>query len=221
MGKISGRSIFGDGFLKNHQPDALIIGNCRFDIVRFIQVKDCPGCRSECIRFAAGFIDDEYLWKRWIEEKAREIGYEPVLLRSVMSINETQPVRMVQLLKKRLPELKDKKIAVLGLAFKNDTDDIRESRSIQVIKELLDSGAKVSAYDPMANENMKKLFGDVEYQSNVSDALKGAYACLVMTEWDEFKALDKEFDVMENKLIIDGRHMLRPRNNIEYIGLCW
>lgn len=154
-------------------------------------------------------------------EKAREIGYEPILLKSVMSINETQPIRMVQLLKERLSEIKGKKIAVLGLAFKNDTDDIRESRSIQVIKELLDSGAKISAYDPMANENMKKLFDDIEYHSNATDALKGAYACLVMTEWDEFKSLDNEFDVMKNKLIIDGRHMLRPRNNIEYIGLCW
>lgn len=153
--------------------------------------------------------------------KAHDIGYEPELLKSVISVNERQPGRMVLLLKGRLGNLKGKKIAVLGLAFKNDTDDIRESRSIPVIKELLDNGASVLAYDPMANENMRKLFGSVQYRGSAEDALRGADACLVMTEWEEFKLLDKEFDVMRNRLIIDGRHMLTPRKNIEYIGICW
>jgi UDPglucose 6-dehydrogenase len=128
---------------------------------------------------------------------------------------------MIYLLKNKLGDLNGKKIAVLGLAFKNDTDDIRESRSIPVIRELLDNGAIVTAYDPMANENMQRLFGKIKYHSSVRDALLGADACLVMTEWDEFKLLDKEFDVMKNKLIIDGRHMLTPRNDVEYVGLCW
>ncbi len=153
--------------------------------------------------------------------KAKEIGYEPILLKSVITVNEKQPVRMVQLLKNKLGSLRGRKIAVLGLAFKNDTDDIRESRSIPVIKELLDNGADVSAYDPMANGNMKKLFGNVRYQSSAEDALSGADACLIMTEWDEFKSLDREFNVMTNRLIIDGRHMLTPRKDVEYIGLCW
>jgi UDPglucose 6-dehydrogenase len=153
--------------------------------------------------------------------KAKEIGYEPILLKSVITINERQPGRMVQLLKNRLGSLKGRKIAVLGLAFKNDTDDIRESRSIPVIKELLDNGADVSAYDPMANENMRKLFGSVRYHSSAEDALSGADACLIMTEWDEFKSLDREFNVMTNRLIIDGRHMFMPRKNVEYVGLCW
>ncbi len=153
--------------------------------------------------------------------KAVEIGYEPVLLKTVIAINERQPVRMVHLLKNKLESLEGKKVAVLGLAFKNDTDDIRESRSIPVIKELLDSGAEVLAYDPMANENMKKLFGEVRYFSSAEDALRDAAACLIMTEWDEFRTLDKEFDVMENKLIIDGRHMLNPQKDVEYVGLCW
>jgi UDPglucose 6-dehydrogenase len=153
--------------------------------------------------------------------KAKEIGYEPVLLKSVIAVNEKQPGRMVQLLKNRLGSLKGRKIAVLGLAFKNDTDDIRESRSIPVIKELLDNGADVSAYDPMANGNMRRLFGSVRYHSSAKDALSGADACLIMTEWDEFKSLDREFNVMTNRLIIDGRHMLMPRKNVEYVGLCW
>lgn len=153
--------------------------------------------------------------------KAKEIGYEPQLLKSVIALNDGQPARMVQLLRNKLKNLKDKKIAVLGLAFKNDTDDVRESRSIPVIKELLNNGAEVFAYDPMANENMRKIFDDIEYHSSVVDALRGADACLIMTEWDEFRSLDKEFDVMKNKLIIDGRHMLKPRKGIEYVGLCW
>jgi UDPglucose 6-dehydrogenase len=153
--------------------------------------------------------------------KALEIEYEPLLLKSVIAVNEGQPIRMMQLLKNKLGDLEGKKVAVLGLAFKNDTDDIRESRSIPVIKELLDNGAQVRAYDPMANENMKRLFGGIQYHSSALDALRGADACLIMTEWDEFKSLDKEFDVMENKLIIDGRHMLAPGRDVEYAGLCW
>jgi UDPglucose 6-dehydrogenase len=153
--------------------------------------------------------------------KAQEIGYDPQLLKSVIAVNEKQPLMMVKLLKERLNNIKGKKITVLGLAFKNDTDDIRESRSIQVIKELLDHGAKVLAYDPMANENMKKLFGNVEYHNSAIDALRGADACLVMTEWEEFRSLDKEFEVMKRKLVIDGRHMLKPGRDIEYVGLCW
>ncbi|VVB86585.1 UDP-glucose 6-dehydrogenase AglM [uncultured archaeon] len=153
--------------------------------------------------------------------KAKETGYEPILLKSVITVNERQPGRMVQLLKNKLGSLRGRKIAVLGLAFKNDTDDIRESRSIPVIKELLDNGADVSAYDPMANGNMRKLFGSVRYHNSAEDALSGADACLIMTEWDEFKSLDSEFNVMTNRLIIDGRHMLTLRKNVEYVGLCW
>jgi UDPglucose 6-dehydrogenase len=153
--------------------------------------------------------------------KAREIGYEPELLNSVIAVNEKQPSLMVTLLKNKLGNLKGKKIAVLGLAFKNDTDDIRESRSIPVIKELLDNNAKICAYDPMANENMARIFKNIEYHDSAAGALRGAEACLIMTEWDEFKTLGKEFTVMKNKLVIDGRHMLASRDNIEYVGLCW
>jgi UDPglucose 6-dehydrogenase len=153
--------------------------------------------------------------------KAQEIGYEPHLLKSVIEVNEMQPSRMVTLLKERLGDIRGKRITVLGLAFKNDTDDIRESRSIPVIKELLDNGAKVPAYDPMANENMRKLFSSVEYHISAEDALRRADACLIMTEWDEFRSLDKQFGVMKNRLVIDGRHMLAPGKDVEYVGLCW
>jgi UDPglucose 6-dehydrogenase len=153
--------------------------------------------------------------------KAHEVGYEPVLLQSVIAVNEIQPLRMITLLKNKLPDLNGKKIAVLGLAFKNDTDDIRESRSIPVIKELIEEGALVSAYDKMAIENMKRIFPYIEYCNSAIDALRGSDACLIMTEWNEFKLLDTEFNVMKNRLIIDGRHMQSPRKDVDYVGLCW
>jgi len=152
--------------------------------------------------------------------KAKEIGYSPVLLESVIGVNERQPVLMIEILQRKIGNLEGKKIAVLGLAFKNETDDIRESRAISVIAELLRLGAKVSAYDPMATENMKRIFPTIEYFGKAKDALEGADACLVMTEWEEFKQLDSEFEAMKDKIVIDGRRVIKKKN-IDYEGLCW
>lgn len=152
--------------------------------------------------------------------KAKELGYEPGLLESVINVNEVQPLMMIDLLESRTGDLGGKKIAVLGLAFKNDTDDIRESRSIPVIRALLDKGAKVSSYDPMAADNMKAIYPDIEYCDSAIHALKGANGCLVMTEWDEFKGLCSEFKVMRRPLVVDGRNMIQCED-IEYVGLCW
>ncbi|MRG77682.1 MAG: nucleotide sugar dehydrogenase [ANME-2 cluster archaeon] len=152
--------------------------------------------------------------------KAKELGYEPGLLESVINVNEVQPLMMIDLLESRTGELEGKRIAVLGLAFKNDTDDIRESRAIPVIRALLDKGAKVSSYDPMAADNMKAIYPGIEYCDSAVKALEGANGCLVMTEWDEFKGLCSEFKVMHRPLVVDGRNMIRCED-IEYVGLCW
>ncbi|MCL7413237.1 MAG: UDP-glucose/GDP-mannose dehydrogenase family protein [ANME-2 cluster archaeon] len=154
--------------------------------------------------------------------KAREQGYEPVLLNSVIKVNEVQPLLMIDLLESRLGNLGDLTIAVLGLAFKNDTDDIRESRSIPVIQALLERGAVVTAYDPMAGDTMKQLFDDtiVHYCDNAAQALESAHGCLVMTEWDEFRSLNSEFATMKRPLVIDGRNVISC-DGIEYVGLCW
>lgn len=149
---------------------------------------------------------------------AENIGEEPVLLKSVMEINDKQPRRMIELLEKRLGDLKGKKIAVVGLAFKNDTDDARESRAIPVIIELKRRGAIVAAYDPKACPSMSKIIPDIFYYTNPSDALKMADACLVMTEWPEFSLLDKEFDLMCSKIIIEGRRILSCK---DAEGICW
>jgi UDPglucose 6-dehydrogenase len=152
--------------------------------------------------------------------KAKSIGYSPVLLESVIAVNEKQPLMMVEILQRKIGDLEGKKIAVLGLAFKNETDDIRESRAIPVIAELLRLRAKVSAYDPMAIENMKRVFPTIEYYVKAEEALKDTDACLVMTEWDEFRNLESEFEKMKKKIVIDGRRVIKAKN-IDYEGLCW
>lgn len=152
--------------------------------------------------------------------KAKAIGYSPILLESVIAVNEKQPLLMTEILIRKIGNLAGKKIAVLGLAFKNETDDIRESRAIPVIAELLRLGAKISAYDSMAIENMKRVFPTIEYSGKAEDALKGADACLVMTEWDEFRQLESEFENMKEKIVIDGRRVIEAKN-IDYEGLCW
>jgi UDPglucose 6-dehydrogenase len=149
---------------------------------------------------------------------AERHGEDPVLLKSVIEVNEHQPGRIIQLLRTRIGDIRDKKIAVLGLAFKDNTDDVRDSRSIPVISELLEQGAIISAFDPMAAGSMKKIFPDITYHSNAEDALVGADACLVLTEWPEFSKLGAEFARMKNQVIIEGRKILSC-SGIE--GVCW
>ena len=114
---------------------------------------------------------------------AKNAGENPVLLQSVLAVNEQQPNRMIALLEKRIGTLTGKRIAVLGLAFKDNTDDIRDSRAIPVIETLVKKGAKITAYDPMAIPNMRRLFPSIEYCPSAAKALTGAEGCLVMTEW--------------------------------------
>lgn len=149
---------------------------------------------------------------------AKDAGENPVLLQSVLAVNEQQPHRMVALLLEKIGSVSGKRIAILGLAFKDNTDDIRDSRAITVIRELLQMGVHVSAYDPMAESNMKQIFPDVEYCTCAADALAGADGCLVMTEWPEFSRLDKEFDLMAHRIIIEGRHILSCKG---VDGICW
>ncbi|HEY3274024.1 MAG TPA: UDP-glucose/GDP-mannose dehydrogenase family protein [Methanocella sp.] len=154
--------------------------------------------------------------------KASEVDYEPLLLKTVLKVNDRQPEIAIGILKKHVPDLKGKKIAVLGLAFKNDTDDIRESRAIPLIGMLLSEGADVTAYDPMAAGHMKKVYPNIRYAAKAGDALDGADACLIATEWDEFGKLNGEFARMKKRIIIDGRKVVDPRGkDIIYEGLCW
>ena len=121
---------------------------------------------------------------------SKAFGYTPELLESVENVNHDQPLKAVELIKEQLGSLKGKKIAILGLAFKPDTDDMREARVIPIITQLLTEGANVTAYDPVATEMAKSIFGNkITYASSAVECLKNADSCLLVTEWDEFKKL--------------------------------
>lgn len=149
---------------------------------------------------------------------AESLGEDPILLKSVVEINERQPQRLVNLLAKKLGDLRGREIAVLGLAFKNDTDDVRDSRAVEVIRGLKKRGAQIRAYDPLAIPNMRKVIPDVRYCRSAAEALRDADACLIMTEWPEFSSLDEEFDLMKSRLILEGRRVLSCEGSE---GICW
>lgn len=151
---------------------------------------------------------------------ARSVGYDPVLLDAVVAVNDGQPRRLLELLERHV-DPHEKRIAVLGLAFKAGTDDIRGSRATLVIEGLLERGASVVAYDPVAADAMAERFPDVEYAGSAADALSGADGALVVTDWDEFSVLDDEFDAMSERVVVDGRRVIERREGLTYEGLTW
>ncbi|WP_254832439.1 UDP-glucose 6-dehydrogenase AglM [Haloglomus salinum] len=151
---------------------------------------------------------------------ARQADYDPDLLESVVGVNEKQPRRMLGLLDEHV-DVGGERVAVLGLAFKPGTDDIRGSRAKPVIEGLQERGAEVVAYDPLANDAMASEYPDVEYVESAAAALEGAHGALVVTDWDEFAALDTEFDAMEERVVVDGRRVIARREGLTYEGLTW
>jgi len=138
------------------------------------------------------------------------------ILHAALQVNENQPLKLVRLLQAHIPDLKGRRIGVLGLAFKPNTDDIRESRAIPIIRALLDAGAEVIAYDPLAMENFAALFPQIEYAPSAEAAL-AADAVLITTEWEEFERLD-----YKGKTVIDGRRIAAASRTAEvYEGVCW
>ncbi len=153
---------------------------------------------------------------RALTKIGEDLGVNMNLFREADRINLDRIDFFVEKTKKALWILKDKKIAVLGLAFKPETDDIREASSIKIIKRLLDEGSYLRLYDPRAMENMRGIFPEespqISYVKSPYEAVKEANALLVITEWDEFKELDlkKIKEVMDNPIIIDGRNVYDP-----------
>ncbi len=137
------------------------------------------------------------------------------ILKGVYHVNESRIENFINKLKKALWVIKGKTIAIWGLSFKPNTDDIREAPSLKIIDRLLRESAKIRAYDPKAVENVKKIFvegEDLKYFDNKYEAVKGAEALLIITEWDEFKKADLERvkRLMEIPVIIDGRNIYDP-----------
>jgi UDPglucose 6-dehydrogenase len=144
---------------------------------------------------------------------SKSLGYTPSLLESVEEVNHAQALRAVELCKELVGNLKRSRIAILGLAFKPDTDDMREARAIPIINQLLDEGAKVIAYDPVAITVAKTIFGTkIEYCSSTVDCLKNTDCCIIVTEWEEFKKFKpKDFiRQMKTPKIVDGRRIYDP-----------
>jgi UDPglucose 6-dehydrogenase len=139
---------------------------------------------------------------------------ESKIIESAIEVNNLQPLKLIELLKKHIPNLKEKTIGVLGLAFKPDTDDIRESRSIPLIEALVNKGANVKAYDPKAMNNFEKLYPQIDYCSSAEEVLNSD-AILITTKWEEFKKLD-----YKGKIVIDGRRLKEAETAKIYEGVC-
>lgn len=150
---------------------------------------------------------------------AGNVAYEFELLKGVIKVNQKQQEILLSKLDEKFDTLEDKKVAVLGLAFKPNTDDMREAASIVITKKLIEKGANVVAYDPVAMENAKNILDSkVNYAANTIEALKDAEVVLILTEWNEFKDIDLETFVkyMKQPIIFDGRNCYDPKNVASY-----
>jgi len=152
---------------------------------------------------------------RSLIEFAKMSGTDGSILKAVMETNEDQPKKLIQLLKKYI-DIPDKTIGILGLAFKPETDDIRETRAIPVVRALLAEQAKVVAYDPLAMDNFRREFPDITY-ARTSEEVLMADAILIVTEWPEFDRID-----YTGKIVIDGRRVEGAKKTADiYEGVCW
>jgi UDPglucose 6-dehydrogenase len=162
---------------------------------------------------------------RALSRIARERGYVFKILESVIEANEEQKQRMVTKIKEKVGNLKGKTIGILGLSFKPNTDDIRESSSIPIIQGLLSMGATVRAYDPAAMEEAKALLPELEYGNDAYDVARGADALVLVTEWNQFRRLDlpRIKGLLKSPIFIDLRNVYDPqqmkRLGFDYCGV--
>jgi UDPglucose 6-dehydrogenase len=144
---------------------------------------------------------------------AREYDYEPALLDATVSVNERQRKRVLSKLQQELHTLKGKRVALLGLAFKPNTDDLRGAPSLEIGRSLSVLGARVVGYDPVAGKAARQLVPEMKVVFDPYEALEGAHAAVVVTEWDELRGLDLERAaslMSKPSLIVDGRNALDP-----------
>ncbi len=157
---------------------------------------------------------------------ASRFGYDFKLLRSVVEINRERASHLVDMMRKAMGDLEDKTIAVLGLAFKPNTDDMREAKSLEVVRLLHAAGAQVRAYDPVAMDNAKPLMpAGVIFCASAYEAAAGADGVALLTEWNEFKYLnlDRLRGLLRHRLIFDARNLYEPermrRLGFEYYSI--
>jgi len=147
-----------------------------------------------------------------LKQLAGNSGYHFQLLTAVIEVNELQKRRVIGKLHKHLGALNGKRVALFGLAFKPDTDDMREASSLVLSARLIADGAEVSAYDPVAEEQAGKLMSSITLADSALAAARGADAVVLVTEWPEFVELDWQLiaGAMSGNLVIDGRNALDP-----------
>lgn len=163
---------------------------------------------------------------RALAKIARKYGERVSIVDAVVEANENQKKRMVEKIRKALGDLQGKKIALLGLAFKSNTDDMREAPSITIVNGLLASGASIKAHDPEAMAEAEKVFGDrIAYGQDAYDAAKGADALVIVTEWNAYRRLDlpRLRDLMKDAVLIDLRNIYTPQEawaaGFRYVGV--
>jgi UDPglucose 6-dehydrogenase len=143
---------------------------------------------------------------------ARSNNYVPKIIQAVTDVNQEMTQRAIEKLERRVAPLRDKTIGILGLAFKPNTDDLREAPSLRISPRLLDSGARVKAFDPIAMDNFKKQTSlDVEFCRNPYDTAEGCHALMLLTEWNEFRELDLERlkQLLVEPVFIDCRNVYK------------
>lgn len=197
------------------------IGNfCKNLGINSYEVADGIGLDS---RIGRSFLDSGIGWGgscfpkdlhaliAWADDNAQD----SLILKNVVEVNDRQPLKLFDILKRNIALLDGKTIGVLGLSFKPKTDDIRNSRSIPIVEKLLDEGAIVKAYDPKGTDNFKKIFPNLIYCDKAEQVLNSD-AVLILTKWEEFIKLD-----FSGKIVIDGRNLAEARNAKIYEGVCW
>jgi UDPglucose 6-dehydrogenase len=175
-----------------------------------------PGFGGSCLpKDLSGFID-----------YCQNNGYDPILLKATAQVNKFQIEFILELLRERLRTLEDKSICILGTAFKKDTDDVRESVSINLIRELKKSAAIVSVHDPKALANTRKIFGNsIRYHVSLKEAITNSDSLILMTDWDEYKKISQKEILRTRKdrslLIVDTRRILKIKKTgmIDYVAL--
>ncbi len=162
---------------------------------------------------------------RALSRMGHERGYVFKILDSVIEVNEEQKERMVNKIREKVGDLRGKTIGVLGLSFKPNTDDIRDSSSIVIIERLLSMGAKVKAFDPAAMEETKAVLPELEYGEDAYDVAQGADALVLVTEWNQFRRLDlpRIRGLLKRPIFIDLRNVYDPdqmrRLGFDYCGV--
>jgi UDPglucose 6-dehydrogenase len=162
---------------------------------------------------------------RALASVARQFECESLIVDAVVEVNQRRGRQMLTKIENLVGDFKGKTIAILGLAFKPETDDMREAPALGIIRGLVEGGAKVRAYDPVAKEEAAKILPDISYADDEYEAVAGADALIFVTEWNQFRALDMKRirDVMQKPRIADLRNICDPQDmremGFEYVGV--